>query len=54
MLTRAELHFNSDVYEQAKEKGLLDKKYFVFNSFTDELIGAFDTFEEAEKVNSMN
>lgn len=51
MLHRSELHFNPDVYEQAKEKGLLNKTWFVFNSFTDELIGAYDSFEEAEKAN---
>ena len=51
MLHITELKNNKAVYDQAKKFGLLNKKWFVFNSFTDELIGAFDDFDKAMNAN---
>ena len=51
MLHITELKNNKAVYDQAEKLGLLNKKWFVFNSFTDELIGAFDSFDEAMNAN---
>lgn len=51
MLHITELHFNQEVYDQVKEQNLLNKKWFVIDSFTNKLLGAFDTFDEAFKAN---
>lgn len=34
-------------YEEAEKKGLLNKKYFVVDAFSEELVGAYDSFDEA-------
>lgn len=52
MLHITELKNNKAAYEQAEKLGLLNKKWFVVNSFTDKLIGAFDTFDEAMTANN--
>ena len=51
MLHISEIKNNPAVFEQAKKLNLLNKKWFVFNSFSDELIGAFDSFDEAMNAN---
>lgn len=40
-------------YEEAEKKGLLNKKYFVVNAFSEELIGAYDSFDEAWEANQI-
>ena len=53
MLHISELKNNQSVYEQAEKKGLLNKKWFVINSFDNELIGAYDSFDEAMEANTL-
>lgn len=40
-------------YAEAEKKGLLNKKYFVVNAFSEELIGAYDDFDEAWEANQI-
>ena len=42
-----------EAYEEAEKKGLLNKKYFVVNAFSEELIGAYDDFDEAWEANQI-
>ncbi len=40
-------------YAEAEKKGLLNKKWFVIDSFSEELIGAYDSFDEAWEANQI-